>query len=73
MVSEKAREQRARSQARRQGLRLTKSRVRNPESVEYGTFGLIDPMTNGLVVGESWARGFGYTLDEIETYLSEAN
>jgi len=56
--------------AARQGLRLTKTRRRDPRALDYGTYMLVDANTDALV---AWGlqSGYGMTLDEIETCLKE--
>jgi hypothetical protein len=63
-TSEKVRENRLRRMAERQGLRLVKSRRRDPRAIDYGTYRLMagpDPVpeTNGLDLEaiERWLRG----------------
>lgn len=41
-TNEKTQENRLRRSARRQGLRLVKSRRRDPRCIDYGTYMLID-------------------------------
>jgi hypothetical protein len=61
---DKARENRARRKAARQGLILSKvSRVRDPDAPGYGEWRLDRTTTGGRAV----ARG---TLSEIEAYLT---
>ncbi len=69
--TDKVRENRLRRMAARQGLRLSKSRTRDTRAVDYGTYMLSDPrLSNAVLVGGlSWARGYGASLDEIESYL----
>jgi hypothetical protein len=68
--AEKIRENRLRNMAARQGLRLTKTRRRDPRALDYGTYMLVDANTDALV---AWGlqSGYGMTLDEIETCLKE--
>jgi hypothetical protein len=56
-------ESRARGQAHRQGLKLTKSRTRNTCAIDYGTYHLSDE-SNTIVAGERM------TLDDVIAYLS---
>jgi hypothetical protein len=62
-------ENRLRRMAERQGLRLEKSRRRDPRAIDYGTYHLIDPQTDSIVAG-SVSSGYGLSLDEIEHALS---
>ncbi len=50
--------------AQRQRLKLRKSRRRDPRAYDYGTYQLIHPYTNGIVVGDQ-NTGFGMSIDEI--------
>lgn len=65
---EKARENRLRRIAKRQGYLLMKCRFRNPEALEYGRFWIIDPLANAIVSGFG---GWNHTasLDDIEGFL----
>jgi hypothetical protein len=65
----KARENRARRAAGRQGLRLEKSRLRDPRAIGYGTYMLVDARTNTLVAYGN-QNGYGLTLDQIEQELN---
>jgi hypothetical protein len=70
MASEKVREDRLRRVANRRGLRLLKSRRRDPQAVDHGRYILVDATTNVVVYGvwnNNWAEA---TLDQIEEYLS---
>lgn len=72
---EKVRENKLRRAATRQGLRLEKSRRRDPRSIDYGRYWLIDGPASS---GENWRARVavlggehGATLDEIEAALNE--
>ena len=66
---DRLRENRLRQRATRQGLMVSKSRSRNPEVSDYGTFGISDDYTKLLVHGDP-ETGFGLSLDEVESLLS---
>ncbi len=68
-AEQKVREARLRRMAERQGLRLQKSRRRDPLALDYNGYQLIDPRSNALVFGERAGDGFGASLDDIEVYL----
>ena len=68
--NEEAREDRLRRSAVRQGLRLEKSRRRDPRAFDYGTYQLVDLYLNTLVAG-NWNYGYGLTLDQVEAELTE--
>lgn len=65
----KARENRLRRKAARQGLQLHKSRLRDPNATGFGTFMLTDADTSG-VVAASLPHGYGLDLDDVEQYLT---
>lgn len=67
--AEKVRENRLRRAAARQGLILEKSRRRDPQAWDYGTYQLVDARMNGLVLGISELGGYGMSLDQIEASL----
>jgi hypothetical protein len=74
--AEKVRENRVRRMARRQALELVKSRRRDPQSADYGTYQLINPKTKiiafqhvGWRVDGKWG---GVGLDEVEQWLTTA-
>ena len=60
---------RLRRKATRKGLRLLKSRARDPEAPGYGTYCLIDGYTNTVVQMRDFAGGYGCLLSEIALYL----
>lgn len=71
--TEKVRENRLRMMADRQGLRLLKSRTRDPNALTFGGYQLVDLQNGGCVCG--WGNaGYGYaaSLDDVEEYLSPA-
>lgn len=71
MTTNKAHENRIRRAADRQGLRLEKSRARDPRSLTYGGYQLVDLETGGVVFGYGNAgRGYAADLGEVEEYLS---
>jgi hypothetical protein len=66
MPDEKIVENRLRRMAQRQGLRLIKSKRRDPRAIDYGQYWLADISTNGAVAGGQ----FGVSLDEVEEFLT---
>ena len=62
---EKNWEIRLRFKARRQGLRLMKSRRRDPDAPDYGDYYLVDDSSNAMVLET-------YDLADIENYLTHA-
>jgi hypothetical protein len=63
-------ENRMRRAAERQGLRLEKSRARDPNAIDYGTYQLVDQRHN-TVVKKDWnsPRGYGLDLHDVGRYL----
>jgi hypothetical protein len=63
--------------AARQGLRLVKSRRRDPLALDYGTYRLVDKRTNErMIYGQPRSQlrarlesGYGMTADEVEAAL----
>jgi hypothetical protein len=70
MTSEKARENRLRRAAARQGYRLEKSRMRDKRGLGHGTFRLVDARTGRAVHGDR-RSGYGLTLDDVAARLGE--
>jgi hypothetical protein len=68
-----ARESKVRRMAARQELKVCKSRRRDPDHPDHGTYQIIDPWRNA-VVECAWGSqdGYGLTLDEVEDYLTAA-
>lgn len=69
--AEKVRENKLRRMADRQGLRLTRSRSRDPNAIDFGLYALIDIQTNGAVnpaLANRWVCS--WNLDEVEEYLT---
>lgn len=69
-MKEKTRENKLRRIADRRGYRLTRSRSRDPNAIDYGLYALIDIQTNGVVnppIAQRWVHS--WTLDEVEEYL----
>jgi hypothetical protein len=64
-------ENRLRRMAARQGLRLEKSRRRDPHALGFGTYQLVWIDTNELAASGGNPEGYGMHLDEIETALKE--
>jgi hypothetical protein len=68
--TDKVRENRLRRAAQRQGLTLMKCRRRDTRAYDYGTYMLIDPLTN-TVVAYGGSGTYGLSLDDIETALNK--
>ncbi len=68
-MSGDVRENRLRRVADRQGLRLLKSRRRDPRAVDFGGYMLVDAITNGAVLG-SGSFSFQADIEEVEAYLT---
>ena len=68
MTAEKVKENRLRRAAERQGLRLMKSRRRDPRALDFGTYMLVDATTDA-VTASGREGGYGLTLDDVERQL----
>jgi hypothetical protein len=68
----KVMENRLRRAAARQGLRLEKSRTRDPQASDYGTYQLVDVETNTIAKCGT-RRGYGLGLNEIDQALNESS
>ena len=68
---DKVRENRLRRKADRQGLRLIKSRRRDPDAIDFGGYMLADIQTGGAVLGSGHFL-YQADLDEVESYLTGA-
>jgi hypothetical protein len=70
LLEEKVKENRLRRAADRQGLRLVKSRSRDPNAMDFGLYALIDIQTNGAVNPSLAGRWVcTWTLEQVEDYL----
>jgi hypothetical protein len=70
-VAEKVREARLRRMAERRGLKLVKSRRRDPLAVDYGRYVIVDPDSNQPVAGE-FGSASAMTLDGVDAWLTSA-
>jgi hypothetical protein len=68
-TKKKVRENRLRRIADRQGLKLSKSRRRDPRAVDYGGYMLTDQRSGMVVYGSSSGFAYQADLDDIENYL----
>jgi hypothetical protein len=66
-------ENRLRRAAERQGLRLEKSRRRDPRAIDYGRYALIDPAYGGTVHASAPWGIYALDLEDIAHYLLEDN
>jgi hypothetical protein len=67
----KVAENKLRRSADRQGLRLEKSRSRDPRAIDYGLFALIDVRTGGAInpaIAGRWVHS--WTLEKVQKYLN---
>ena len=62
-------ENKLRRAAARQGLRMEKSRSRDPRAIGYGTYQLVDASTDAPAFFRS-GRGYGMDLHDIARYLT---
>lgn len=61
-------ENRIRRLARRRGLKLEKSRARDPRAADYTTYQLVDA-SSGSVVARGFASGYGMSLADVAASL----
>lgn len=67
---DKTTENRLRRKANRMGLRLVKSRRKDPDAIDYGCYMLVDAASNFVVFGVGEVMGLpAATAEEIERYL----
>ncbi len=69
MENEKVKENRLRRMADRQGLRLLKSRRRDPRAYDFGGYMLVDHQTGGADFGSN-PLPYSLSLDDVEMYLT---
>lgn len=70
---EKVKENRLRRIADRRGYKLTKSRSRDPQAIDFGLYAVIDLSTGGAVnsaLANRWVHS--WTLDDVEGFFAEA-
>ena len=65
----KVRENRVRRIAERRGFKLTKSRRRDPQAIDFNGYMLADAFTNAAVVG-FLPYAYSASLDEVEEFLN---
>jgi len=70
MTAEKLSESRLRRLAERRGLRITRSRARDPRASDYGRYMLRDVNTRVIVAGASSVGRALWTLEDVESYLA---
>jgi hypothetical protein len=68
-AADRTRETRLRRMAERQGLRLERSRRRDPRAIGYGTYQLVDSASHTIAAGDT-NNGYGLTLDDVEHALT---
>jgi hypothetical protein len=67
-------ENRLRRVAERRGLGLRKSRTRDPQSLSYGRYHLLDLRSHTVGFGyQGEYQEYGATLEEIEAYLAQGD
>jgi hypothetical protein len=47
-----------------------KSRARDPYDVTFGGYQIVDIQINGLVGGHGIGRGYGFTLDDVQDWIT---
>jgi hypothetical protein len=70
MATEKLTESRLGRMAARRGLRIAKSRTRDPRASDYGRYMLRDVNTRVIVAGTTSVGQALWTLDDVEAYLT---
>jgi hypothetical protein len=70
MTAEKLSENRVRRLAERRGLRIARSRARDPRAFDYGRYMLKDVNTRVIVAGASSIGRALWTLEDVESYLA---
>ena len=68
--TDKVRENRARRSAQRRGLRVVKSRRRDPQALSYGEFLIVDQRTNAIIAGGS-SEWDWLSLEQVEDWLGQ--
>jgi hypothetical protein len=68
--AEKVRENRLRRAAERQGLKLHKSRTRDPRAISFDRWWIGDALTGNVVAGMGELGRPHWTLDDVEEYLN---
>jgi hypothetical protein len=56
--------------ARRRGLRLEKSKLRDPDAIGFGTYRVVDARTGRVVAGDR-RSGYGLTLEQVAARLGK--
>ena len=69
-MQDKVRENKLRRMAQRQGLRVVKSRRRDPQAYDYNGYMILDTAINGIVAG-SQPMEFSFSLDDVERFLQQ--
>ncbi len=67
-MTDKVKENRLRLTAERRGLKLKRSRRRDPKAVDFGGYMLVDIRTDAVVLGGG-VFSFQASLEEVETYF----
>ena len=70
MTRTRPEESRLRHMAERRGLRLARSRVRDPRALGYGRYMLRDASTRVIVAGTTSTGRAGWTLADVEAYFT---
>ena len=69
-TTEQLGESRVRQMAERRGMRLHRSRRRDPTALDYGRCMLRDTNTRVIVAGTTSTGRARWTLDDVEAYLT---
>lgn len=67
---DKVRENRARRAVARRGYRLEKRRRRDERAWDYGTYQIVDPFTDTVVLADRTTGQYGLSIDDVEKWLA---
>jgi hypothetical protein len=70
MTEEDVREARVRRMLHRRGLKLPKSRRRDPKALDYGGY-MVANLVSGVVIEGATPRPFSWSLDDVEKFLAD--
>lgn len=69
--AEKVRENTLRRAVKRRGYVLQKRKRTDPKAWDYGTWQIVDPVTNTIVLQDfTVGQGYGASLEDVEEWLS---
>lgn len=68
--NDKVKENRLRRIAERRGMKIEKSRRRDPKAIDFGGYMLIDVSTNAVITGGS-PYPYSASIEDVEEYLKD--